>query len=85
MTQMISHYSFADYAKFKAAYDDHAEDRGNNGLSLLQLWRESGTSAWALYQVNDAKAAKDYLSGAAGVFNSLAGVSAVEIHLVETA
>lgn len=85
MTQMIAHYAFSDYAKFKTAFDDHAEDRGNNGLSLLQLWRESATSAWALYQVNDAKVAKEYLAGAAGAFNSLAGVTSVETHLVETA
>ncbi len=85
MNQMIAHYSFADYAKFKAAFDGHTEDRSQNGLSLLQLWREGAVSAWALYQVNDAKAAKDYLAGAAGVFNSLAGVTSVEIHLVETA
>lgn len=88
MTQMIVHYSFADYATFKSAFDKDAEDRGQNGLSLLQLWRDSGassTSAWALYQVNNAAAAKEYLSGAAQVFNSQAGVRAVETHLVETA
>lgn len=83
--QMLIHYTVADYAKFKSAFDADAEDRGNNSLSLLQLWRESGTSAWALFDVHDAKKAREYLSGAAGVFNSQAGVSAADAHALETA
>ena len=85
MTQMIAHYSVADYATFKTAFDDDAEDRANNGLCLLQLWREDGTSAWALFSVSNAKAARDYLDGAAGVFNSQAGVRSAVFHFVETA
>lgn len=85
MTQMIVHYTIADYARFKPAFDADAEDRGRNGLTLLQLWRESDQSAWALYQVNDAKTAQDYLADAAGAFNSQAGVSATSAHLLETA
>jgi hypothetical protein len=83
--QMIAHYTVSDYAAFKLAFEGDAEDRGNNGLSLLQLWRESGTSAWALFSVSDAKAARNYLGGAAGVFNSQAGVTATDFHFVETA
>lgn len=83
--QMIAHYSVNDYASFRAAFDTDAEDRGNNGLSLLQLWRESDRSAWALFSVSDAKAARAYLDGAAAVFNSQAGVNATSYHFVETA
>ena len=83
--QLLAHYTIADYAAFKAAFDADAEDRSNNSLSLLQLWRESGTSAWALYDVANAKRARDYLDGAAGVFNSQAGVTATAFHFVETA
>ncbi|WP_288948882.1 hypothetical protein [uncultured Paracoccus sp.] len=85
MAQMIAHYRIADYARFRTAFDADAEDRGGNGLSLLQLWRENDQSAWALFQVGDAGKAKAYLEGAAGVFNSQAGVSATEFHFVETA
>ncbi|MTH34861.1 hypothetical protein GL279_09645 [Paracoccus limosus] len=84
MTQMIARYSFANYATFKTAFDDDAEDRGNSGLSLLQLWRENDRTAWALFAVSDAPAARDYLQGAAGVFNSQAGVTDTDFHLVET-
>ena len=83
--QMLVHYRTGDYAKFKAAFDGDAEDRGNNGMSLLQLWREDAGSAWALFEVHDAKKAQGYLSGAAGVFNSLAGVSGTDVHMLETA
>lgn len=83
--QMIAHYSIQDYATFKTAFDEDSEDRGNNGLSLLQLWREDGRNAWALFSVGNPKAARDYLDGAAGVFNSKAGVTATSFHFVETA
>lgn len=85
MTQMIAKYSFPDYASFKTAFDNDAEDRANNGLSLLQLWREDGGTAWALFSVSDAKAARGYLEGAAGVFNSQAGVTGTDFHFLETA
>ncbi|NHF71851.1 hypothetical protein [Paracoccus xiamenensis] len=83
--QMLVHYTVADYATFKPAFDSDAEDRGNNSLNLLQLWRESDTSAWALFDVADPKKARAYLDGAAGVFNSLGGVSKADAHLLETA
>lgn len=83
--QMIAHYTLQDYARFKAAFDADAEDRGQNGLSLLQLWRESDTSAWALFNVGNARSARDWLDGAAGVFHSQAGVTATAFHFVETA
>ncbi|WP_299838527.1 hypothetical protein [uncultured Paracoccus sp.] len=83
--QMIAHYKVNDYSTFKTAFDNDAEDRDTAGLSLLQLWREDNGNAWALYQVNNAKAARDYLQGAAGVFNSQAGVTSADFHMVETA
>lgn len=83
--QLIAHYQIADYAGFRSAFDADAEDRGHAGLSLLQLWREDGRNAWALFQVNDAKAARAYLSGGAAVFDAQAGVTATDFHFVETA
>lgn len=85
MTQMIARYQTADYARFRTAFDADAEDRGNNGLSLLQLWRAENGDAWALYQIGDALKARAYLESGAGAFNSQAGVSATEFHFLETA
>lgn len=85
MSQLLAHYTVSDYATFKAAFDGDAEDRGNASLNLLQLWRESDSSAWALFNVADAKKARDYLDGTAGVFNSQAGVTGTAFHFVETA
>lgn len=83
--QMIIHYTIQDFTSFKQAFDADAEDRGTNGLSLLQLWHEDSGSAWALFQVNNSKNAIEYLKGAAQVFNSQAGVTDIQWHLVETA
>ncbi|MDO5646715.1 hypothetical protein [Paracoccus sp. (in: a-proteobacteria)] len=83
--QMIVHYALTDYDQFKAAFDNDAEDRSLNGLSVLQLWREETGDAWALFNVTDAKAARDYLDGSATVFNNQAGVTSTDYHLVKTA
>lgn len=82
--QLLAHYRIGDYATFKPAFDADAEDRSHNGLSLLQLWREDEANIWALFNVTNPKAAKDYLDGAAGVFNSQAGVTGTNFHFVET-
>ena len=56
-TQILVRYTHADPAAFRAAFDADAEDRGNAGLTLLQLWREGTGTAWALYQsANPARA-----------------------------
>lgn len=83
--QLIIRYAAADYSRFRSAFDADAEDRGLNGLSLLQLWREGDSHAWALFQVNDGKAARAYLETGAKVFESQAGVTASQAHFVETA
>ena len=83
--QMIAHYTVKSYAAFRTAFDADAEDRGNNSLNLLQLWRESNSSAWALFDVGNARTAREYLDGAAAVFNSQGGVTATSFHFVETA
>lgn len=85
MNQILVHYRIADYARFKAAFDADAEDRGNSGLTLLQLWREGGDGVWALFSSGHAARAREYLAGAGRVFESQAGVAAAEIHLLETA
>ncbi len=83
--QILVRYDIADFASFRPAFDADAEDRGNNGLSLLQLWREGSGRAWALYQSGDPVRARNYLTGAAAAFNAQAGVSATEVHMLETA
>lgn len=83
--QLLAHYRIdGGYDKFRSAFDADSEDRGNNSLSLLQLWREDGANIWALYNVADPATARAYLDGAAGVFNSQAGVAASDFHFVET-
>ena len=83
--QLIIRYSLQDHTRFRTAFDADAEDRGNAGLTLLQLWTEDAGHAWALFQVNDAKAARDWLQAGAQVFASQAGVGATDAHFLETA
>ena len=85
MNQILVHYRIADYGQFKTAFDADAEDRGSVGLTLLQLWREGANGVWALYSASNSAKARDYLAGAAKVFESQAGVTAAQIHLLETA
>ncbi len=85
MNQILVHYRIADYARFKTAFDADAEDRGNSGLTLLQLWREGAEGVWALFSSGNAARSREYLTGACKVFESQAGVSAAEIHILETA
>ncbi|HRO14765.1 MAG TPA: hypothetical protein PLL33_06930 [Paracoccus sp. (in: a-proteobacteria)] len=84
-TQLLARYDIADFARWKSAFDADAEDRGHNSLSVLQIWREGNGRVWVLFQVSNAGRAREYLNGAAQVFNSQAGVSATEYHLLETA
>ncbi|MHA6326224.1 hypothetical protein [Roseivivax sp. CAU 1753] len=77
----MSHQLLVRYATFdRADFDDDAENRGNAGLSLLQLWRSEGGAHWALFQVNDVDKARGWLdkSGALGHGPS-------ESHFLETA
>lgn len=83
--QALVQYTHSDEARFRAAFDADAEDRRLNGLSLLQLWREDGGSLWALYQVNDASAARAYLGAGGAAFASQAGAGVAQVHFVETA
>lgn len=83
--QMLIHYQIEDYAAFRPAFDADNEDRRHNGLALLQLWREDNGSAWALFELHNPARARDYLSGAAQVFNAQAGVTGFDAHMVETA
>ncbi|MFV0408484.1 MAG: hypothetical protein ACK5LJ_01905 [Paracoccus sp. (in: a-proteobacteria)] len=82
---MLVHYTFADYPTFKTAFDNDSEDRSNNAMLLMQLWRESNSSAWALFDLHDPLKARAYLDGAAGVFNSQAGITAVQTHMLDNA
>ena len=83
--QIIARYDIADYAQFRTEFDNDAENRGNASLSVLQIWREGQTRVWVLYQIADGKRAMDYLDGAGKVFDSQAGVSSAEFHVVQTA
>ena len=83
--QLIAHYRIdGGFDKFRVAFDADTEDRSNNGMSLLQLWREDDSNVWALYNVTNPAGARSYLDDGAGAFNSQAGVIATDFHFVAT-
>ena len=84
-TQLLARYDFTDHAKFRAAFDADAEDRGHASLSVLQVWREGAGTAWVLYQVADPARARVYLDGAQQLFASQGSVTGSEFHMLETA
>lgn len=84
MLQMLVHYTINDHQTFRTAFDADAENRNRNSLSLLQIWRETPDSIWALYSVGNADRAAEYLDTTAKVFNSQAGIRATTHHLLET-
>ena len=73
--QLLARYDSFD----RAAFDGDAENRSNAGVSLLQLWRGSG-SHWALFGINDADKARDWLDKTAAL-----GHGPAEHHFLETA
>ncbi|MFH5775714.1 hypothetical protein ACHFJ0_15790 [Paracoccus sp. NGMCC 1.201697] len=85
MTQMIARFKVADFAKFRTEFDADNPRRSHNSLNLLQLWRESDTDAWALFEVTDAARANTYISVMKAIFGPKAGVQTSEFHFVETA
>ena len=84
-TQLLARYDIGDYDAWKSIFDADAEDRGNASLSVLQIWREGGSRAWVLYQVANAARARDFMGQGSHVFESRAGVSRTEFHMLETA
>ena len=56
--QLLLRYDSFDAGRF----DAEAETRAQAGLTLLQLWTEGSAAHWALFTVNDAEKAQNWLS-----------------------
>ena len=71
--QLLCRIDTPDYAAWRRAFDDDAEERGRAGLTLLQLWREADAEnrVAALFQVNDRDRAAAYLATAAELGSGL--------------
>ncbi len=60
---LLTTLTTSGYDAWKAAFDAHAEDRGQSGLTLLQLWRgaDAPDTVTALFEVADRKRAEDWV------------------------
>lgn len=75
--QLIARHEIADYDRWKAAFDNHAEARGAAGLSVLQIWREDGAPrVLILYAVSDRARAEAALARLDALMAERAGVAA---------
>jgi hypothetical protein len=66
--QLLVTFTAPDYAAWQSAFDGHAEDRGQAGLTLLQIWRDADDPAavLCLFEVNDRPRAQGWLDKEAG-------------------
>lgn len=85
--QLIAHMKLRDYGAWRRAFDDDAESRGNAGLTLLQLWRQTDDAnvVWMLYEVSEPAMADDYLEGLGQLHAEQSGASMGGHVFLETA
>jgi hypothetical protein len=64
MLRMLCRNKVADFAKWKAAFDSHAEAQEEAGLRLEQMWRnvEDEGEVFFLFSVADIERAKAFLT-----------------------
>lgn len=79
--QLITSITPADYDAWKAEFDAEAENISAAGLGLLQFWRSADRPGRALmlFEVRDAKRAREWLAKQSGLGRGL------EAEFVETA
>jgi hypothetical protein len=76
----------ADFSKWKAVFDSHADAHCEAGLRLLDLWRgvEEPNNVFFLFEVANVEHARAFLSDpAAAEAGSTAGVLDGEYHFLE--
>ena len=65
---LLCHFDTTDFAAWKAAFDDDAENRRLAGLTLLQMWRsaDNASAVVCLFEVNDRRRAEDWVAKETG-------------------
>ena len=86
--QLLIRHTTSDPAAWKSYFADDRENQGKAGLTLLQIWNETGdpNRIWALFEVSDRDEAQpwvDHLS--AGLGQERAGITDMEYHFLDTA
>ena len=85
--QLLAHLKIADYDAWRRTFDDDAEARGNAGLTLLQLWRQTDDEhrVWMLYEVSEPAMADEYLAGLGQLHAEQGGASEGGHYFLRTA
>ncbi|SFB13601.1 hypothetical protein SAMN05421688_3195 [Poseidonocella pacifica] len=81
--QLLCRFEAGNAASWQSAYDEKSEERGNAGLSQLQIWTgaDTGSAIWVLFAVNDRGKAQKWLDGPA----RLSDGQIAEAHFLKTA
>ena len=85
--QLLAHLKLRDYDGWRRVFDDDAETRGNAGLTLLQLWRQTDdpNRVWMLYEVSERGMAEEYLEGLGQLHAEQGGGTEAGHHFLRTA
>ncbi len=87
MTQLICRNRVADYARWRAVFDSHAEAHQETGLRLTSMWRdiEDPNNIFFLFDVLDTDKAREFVSSpGAAQAGEVSGVIDGELHFVES-
>lgn len=71
--QLLCQIETADPASWRGAFDADAENRGQAGLTLLQIWNaaDSRGEFFLLFEVNDRRKAEAWIERQAGFGRSM--------------
>ena len=86
--QMIAQYEVTDFNDWHTAFNADAEARRDAGLTVLQIWQDAdkATHAFVLFEVNDRKRAKDWITRSDALHSDDAGtVTSASHHFLKTA
>ena len=87
MMVMLCRNRVADFSKWKAVFDSHAQAHRNAGLHLMSRWRgvEEPNNVFFLFEVTDSEKARAFIGNpAAAEAAKTSGVLDGEYHFLES-
>ncbi len=85
--QLLLNHTTSDPAAWKAWLSDDRENQGIAGMSLLQLWIETGkpNTMWALFEVSDRTEAQPWVDQLTAGMGGSAKITDMAHHFLDTA
>lgn len=86
--QLLINHTTSDPEAWKAYIADDREDQGKAGLTMLQMWNETGNpnAMWALFEVADRDEAQPWVDAlTAGMGKTRAAITDLDYRFLDTA